>query len=197
VPPAGNRADQLQRVYREQVGAVFAFFAYSVSSEVAEDLTSATFERVIRRWRSYDAERGSERTWILAIARNLLVDHFRRRSHRDAVSTEQHPVLLNVRAVEGDPLEAALAADELRAWLARLGERERQILALRYAADLTGAQIAEVVGLSPGNVHQILSRSLRKLRADAERERVSGSAAPAAAPAGARSAARDRPARSA
>ena len=171
-----NPADELQRVYREHVHAVFAFFAYSVSSQAAEDLTSATFERVVGRWRSYDPRRAGERTWIMAIASHLLVDHFRRRRHRDALSVEQYPQLLDSLVADGDSHEGVFAADELRAWLAPLGERERWIVALRYAADLTGAQIAEIVGLSPGNVHQILSRSLRRLRAEAALERVSGSA---------------------
>jgi len=45
---------ELRRIYREHVQGVFAFFAYSVSSETAEDLTATTFERVIRSWRNYD-----------------------------------------------------------------------------------------------------------------------------------------------
>ena len=154
----------LERVYREHVAAVYAFFAYSVNDAAAEDLTSATFERVLRSWDAYDPDRGSERAWIVAIARNLLVDHFRRQSHRDAVSTDEHPAVLRALTTADEPLERALSADELRRWLSPLGERERQIVALRYAADLPAAEIAAIVGLSPANVHQILSRSLRRLR---------------------------------
>jgi RNA polymerase sigma factor (sigma-70 family) len=159
-------ADDLSRVYREHVGAVYGFFAYSLKAPSAEDLTSATFERVLRAWKAFDPSRGSERAWILAIARNLLVDHYRRQSHRDTASTDEHPGLLEPLAGE-DLLERTLTADELRGWLAVLGERERQILALRYAADLPAAEIAAIVGLSTANVHQILSRSLKRLRAAA------------------------------
>jgi RNA polymerase sigma-70 factor (ECF subfamily) len=158
-----DRVD-LSRLYREHVGAVYGFFAYSLREAAAEDLTSATFERVLRSWKRYDPGKGSERGWILAIARNLLVDHYRRQSHRDAVSTDEHPLLLEGLTTGDEPLERALAADELRRWLAILGERERQIVALRYAADLPATEIAEIVGLTAANVHQILSRSLRRLR---------------------------------
>jgi RNA polymerase sigma factor (sigma-70 family) len=154
----------LSRLYREHVAAVYGFFAYSVREPVAEDLTSATFERVLRSWKAFDPRRGSERGWILAIARNLLVDHYRRQRLRDAVSTDEHPLLLEALATGDEPFVRALAADELRRWLAILGERERQIVALRYAADLPAAEIAEMVGLTAANVHQILSRSLRRLR---------------------------------
>lgn len=159
---------ELPRVYREHVGAVYAFFAYSVSRDHAEDLTAATFERVVKAWRGYDPARAGERTWILAIARNQLTDFFRRQSHRGAVSTDEHPLLVDALGGE-DPLERWLDRDEVRSWLAALGERERGVLALRYGADLPGREIAELMGLSEGNVHQIISRSLRSLRESAVR----------------------------
>src|SRR5919201_5167337 len=63
---------ELRRLYREHVDAVYAFFAYSVPRPFAEDLTSGTFERVVRSWTSYDRRLGSERPLIHTIARNLL-----------------------------------------------------------------------------------------------------------------------------
>ena len=160
--------DELRRVYREHVDAVYAFFAYAVPRAHAEDLASATFEKVIRSWSSYDPAKAGERTWILAIARNLLTDHHRRQSHRNAVSLDEHPALLDVLAGP-ETIERRLDRDEVRSWLALLGEREQEILALRYGADLPAGDIAEMTGLSVSNVHQILSRSLRRLREQAER----------------------------
>ena len=155
-------------MFREHVGAVYAVFAYSVDAATAEDLTSATFEKVIRSWRRYDPAKAGERTWIIAIARNTMIDHFRRQSHRDASSLDEHPGLLDHLAAGDDFTQRHLDADELRSLLAVLGEREREVLALRYAADLPAADIAELLGLSAANVHQIISRSLRRLRASAE-----------------------------
>ena len=57
---------------------------------------------------------------------------------------------------------------ELATALGALGLREREILALRFGADLTGPEIAELLGLTLANVQQILSRSLRRLRAALE-----------------------------
>ena len=163
--PLTGPADELRRVYREHVDAVYAFLAYSVDPATAEDLTAATFERVVRSWKRFDSERGSERTWVLAIARNLLTDHFRAHRHRDAVSTDEHPLLLDRLVDDLDPLAERLTAEELARWLAPLGQREREVLALRYAADLTTAEIARLLGLTAANVQQINSRSLRRLRA--------------------------------
>jgi RNA polymerase sigma factor (sigma-70 family) len=164
-----KRPDEvLRRVYHDHVDAVYAFFAYSVRRPDAEDLTATTFERVIRAWDSYDPRKAGERTWILTIARNILTDHYRRRSHRDTVSTDEHPVLLEALA-ESDDLDRVLDDDQLRSLLAPLGERARLIVALRYAGDLPAADIAALLDLSEANVHQILSRSTRALRASLEK----------------------------
>jgi RNA polymerase sigma factor (sigma-70 family) len=138
-----------------------------VSRETAEDLTASTFERVIRGWSGYDAERGPERAWVLTIARNQLTDHYRRQSHRDTVSTDQHPLLLDTLRSD-DWIAQRLTHADLHGWLEQLGQREREILALRYGADLRATEIADLTGLSAANIHQIVSRSLRRLRELAE-----------------------------
>lgn len=161
------REDELQdlhEVYRGNVAAVYAFFAYSVDATTAEDLTAATFERVVRNWRRYDDGRASVRTWILVIARNLLADHFRRRSHRRGPSFDEHPALAGWTAEEDDPAERCASVDAIKTWLLMLQPREREVLALRYGADLATAEIARSLGLSEANVHQIVSRALRRLR---------------------------------
>jgi RNA polymerase sigma-70 factor (ECF subfamily) len=152
-------------VYRRNVSAVYAFFAYSVDAATAEDLTAATFERVVRSWRRYDERRASVRTWILVIARNLLADHFRRQSHRQGPSFDEHPALGGCTADEDDPAERCASVDAIKRWLLLLQPREREVLALRYGADLATGEIARCLGLSEANVHQIVSRALRRLRA--------------------------------
>jgi RNA polymerase sigma-70 factor (ECF subfamily) len=157
-------SDELRRVYRDHFDAAYAFLAYHVEAAVAEDLTAATFERVVRSWARYDPVKGTERTWVLAIARNLLTDHFRAQRHREAVSTDEHPPLLDRLVEDEDPLAGRLSAQELARLLSPLSAREREVLALRYAADLTTAEIAGLLGLTAANVQQINSRALRRLR---------------------------------
>lgn len=156
--------DELRRVYREHVDAVFAFLAYSVGRDVAEDLTATTFERVIKNWKRYDAARASERTWILSIARNALIDHYRRQAHRRTTSLDEHPVFAETLAAQHDPIAEALSLDAFASWLRELAPREREVLAMRYGADLSAAEIAGMLELSEANVHQIASRAVKKLR---------------------------------
>jgi RNA polymerase sigma-70 factor (ECF subfamily) len=157
-------ARDFSAVYDEHVWQVYGFFAYRMRNRAdVEDLTQQTFERALRSWSRYDPSRAGVATWLLVIARNLLVDHFRadrsaRRQPLDDLDGE-HDAL----AEAGEQPDLGLEPDLERA-LASLGARERDLIALRFGGDLTGPEIAEATGLSLANVQQILSRSLRRMR---------------------------------
>ena len=158
-------------VYDERVWQVYGFFAYRLRSRSdAEDLTQLTFERALRAWPRYDASKAGVGTWLLVIARNLLIDHFRSDrtgrqepldeldAQHDALATPVQEPRLGVEP----GLERALAA---------LNDRERELIALRFGGDLSGPEIAALSGLSLANVQQILSRALRRMRAELETSR--------------------------
>jgi RNA polymerase sigma-70 factor (ECF subfamily) len=142
------------------VWRVYGFLAYRVADRhTAEDLTQATFERALRAWPRFDPRRASERAWLLTIAAHLLID-YRRRDRSVLVEAIDDRWLAPAAA----PEERGPGSAELADALAELTEREREVLALRFGGDLTGAEIAQVLGLSLANVQQITSRALRKLR---------------------------------
>ena len=156
-------------IYDEHVWDVFGFFGYRVGSrEEAEDLTQLTFERALRAWDRFDSTRASARTWLLAIGHNLCIDHYRSAAsdhHKPIPEGEAGEALLGETA----PLEQGLGlAPDLETALRTLDQRERELVAFRFGGDLTGPEIAEITGLSVANVQQILSRTLRKLRAEIE-----------------------------
>jgi RNA polymerase sigma-70 factor (ECF subfamily) len=71
-------ARDFSAVYDEHVWQVYGFFAYRMRTRAdAEDLTQQTFERALKAWPRYDPSKASVGTWLIVIARNLLVDHFR------------------------------------------------------------------------------------------------------------------------
>jgi len=161
-----RRESEFARVYEEHVRPVYGFLAYRVRDrDLAEDLTQSTFERALRAWPRFDPSKAAERTWLLTIARNLLIDHHRRNHPELPGEIEEH--LLPSTA---GPEQAFMQNARLQDLLQTLGERERELVALRFGGDLTGPEIAELTGLTLANVQQILSRSLRRLRAviDAE-----------------------------
>jgi RNA polymerase sigma-70 factor (ECF subfamily) len=160
-----RRTPEFTDLYDEQVWRVYGFFGYRLASrEEAEDLTQLTFERALKAWARYDASRASTTTWILTIARNLLIDHFRRDL---PVAVERIEDL--VPAAEDSISDHGLGVTpELELALRTLSDRDRELIALRYGGDLSGPEISEMTGLSLANVQQILSRSLRKLRLELE-----------------------------
>jgi RNA polymerase sigma factor (sigma-70 family) len=156
--PAGPQPG-FAEVYDRHARVVFRFLVFRVGTrEVAEDLTQITFEKAMRAWGRYDPRKATVQTWLIVIARNVLIDHARGTqpttplavARSEDLATEDQPTL-----GPSGPLGAALAS---------LNQRERELIALRFGADLTGPEIAEVMDLSLANVQQILSRALRKLR---------------------------------
>jgi RNA polymerase sigma-70 factor (ECF subfamily) len=156
-------------MYEEHVWHVYGFFGYhGLSRQDAEDLTQATFERATRAFGRYDPARASVKTWLMAIAHNLLIDHYRRGRSRHQVPLEgdvEEAQLGSSPGPEGLGLSPRLAAS-----LELLSPREHEVIALRFGGDLRGPEIAELLDLSLANVQQIASRALRKLRAELEKD---------------------------
>ena len=152
--------------FEEHVWEVHGFLAYRLGSRgEAEDLTQETFERAFRAWGRFDPARASVRTWLLAIARNLLIDHYRSRGTRKEVPLAEDAEFEAPEEPMSLGLDPALAQA-----LESLGDRDREIIALRFGGDLSGPEVAALTGLTLANVQQILSRSLRRMRAVLEEE---------------------------
>jgi len=151
-------------VYDEHIWDVYGFLAYRLGSRPdAEDLTQQTFERALRAWARFDPAKASPKTWLLAIARNLLIDH-----HRYSAVRPEDPADDEVLEAHSDhnagPAPDLGLSPALASGLAALSDRDREVVGLRYGGDLTGPEIADELGLTLANVQQILSRSLRRLR---------------------------------
>jgi RNA polymerase sigma-70 factor (ECF subfamily) len=179
------RRDKFERMYVEHRDGLFAFLAYRTGDRtLAEDLLGDVFERALRAHVRFDPRRGSETTWLYAIAVNRLRDHHRRalveRRALERVGIEE--------AVPADPRDDRFADRErvMRA-LEFLSPQDREIVALRFGADLTAPQIARVTQKPLTTIEGRLYRALRRLRALLEPdEPVSSKQAPVAslAPAG-------------
>jgi RNA polymerase sigma factor (sigma-70 family) len=154
-------------VYDDHIWDVYGYLAYRLNSrEEAEDLTQNAFERALRAWPRYDERKASPKTWLLSIAHNLLIDHYRS-SGRRVEPTEDGELQRHAGTTAGPENDLGLSP-ELAAALATLSQRDREVVALRFGGDLSGPEIAALLGLSLANVQQILSRSLRRLRAELE-----------------------------
>jgi RNA polymerase sigma-70 factor (ECF subfamily) len=151
-----------EALYRAARDDVYAYVATLLRDrEAAEDVTAQAFERAYRKQRTYKPGRGSERAWLFGIARNAALDELRRRKRAAALTAE--PVDVEAAGPE-DAAETALRRAAVRAALARLGPRERELVALKFHAGLDNAEIAAVLGVSISNAGTQLHRAMTKLR---------------------------------
>jgi RNA polymerase sigma-70 factor (ECF subfamily) len=155
------RDDQFERLYAAEAQGLFAFLAYRTGDRaLAEDLLADAFERALRSRVRYDRRRGSEKTWLYAIALNLLRDHARR------AAAEGRAYERVLEGPEPDPFAGVEARDELGRALALLSAEEREAIALRFGAELTVPEIAEALREPLTTVEGRVYRALRKLRAE-------------------------------
>jgi RNA polymerase sigma-70 factor (ECF subfamily) len=151
-------------VYAEQLPRVYNFFRYRVrDTAAAEDLTSQTFEKAWRARHRYRRDLAGFTTWLLAIARNVAIDH--RRSHREHAPLEYAAEVPAVGTPE-DTQTHASDRERLAALIELLPERDRELLALKYGAGATNRAIAEITNLSESNVGTIIHRAVQTLRRD-------------------------------
>jgi RNA polymerase sigma-70 factor (ECF subfamily) len=156
------RDEDFERLYAEHAQALFGFLAYRTGDRaLAEDLMADTFEKALRARRRFDSRRGSAKTWLYAIALNTLRDQTRRRAVAERAGGE---LAVPAGAAEADAADAVAQRDELTRALATLSEEEREVVALRYGADLTVPEIAKVKREKLTTIEGRLYRALRKLR---------------------------------
>jgi RNA polymerase sigma-70 factor (sigma-E family) len=120
----------------------------------AQDIAQEACTRACMRWHKLD----NPRAWVMRVTTNLVFDRFRRLR-----SAAKHLRL---------PPAPAAAPDErhvdLNRALAKLPKRQRDVVVLRYLADLSEAQTAAALGCSPGTVKSHAARGLHALRATLE-----------------------------
>lgn len=155
-------------LYRLELPRIYNYFRFRVGDgPLAEDLTSETFVKAWRNRERYRRDLAAFSTWLFTIARRVAQDHFRR--HRPEVPLEEA-----IEAPSGEMVEDVADRDanfaRLSVLLARLAERERELVALKYGAGLTNRAIARLTGLTESNVGVILHRTLQGLRSNWEND---------------------------
>jgi RNA polymerase sigma factor (sigma-70 family) len=146
--PLANPEPLIRRVY--------AYVAYRVGDGPdAEDLTSETFERALRYQKTYDPRKGEPIAWLLGIAKRC-VDGRARKLELASEAPEA--------ADDADVEEETIRRLTVARAVSGLDDRDRELIALRYGADLTARQIAELLGVRTNAVEVALHRALGRLR---------------------------------
>lgn len=137
---------------------VYAYVSYRLGDgPEAEDVTSEVFESAVRYRSSFDSRRGEPIAWLFGIARRRVAWSLANRPPPASELVEQEaPGDVELETVERVALEAALAT---------LSERDQELLALRYGADLRAREIGRILELKTNAVEVALHRALERLRA--------------------------------
>jgi RNA polymerase sigma-70 factor (ECF subfamily) len=144
---------------------VYAYVAYRVGDGPdAEDITSETFERAVRYKQSYDYRKGEPVGWLIGIARRCIDGR-----PRTMEIAPDHLHSTDPYDLEGE----AIRRIELSTAVGSLEERDRELIALRYGADLSARQIAELHGAKTNAIEVALHRAIGRLRTALEDTRDS------------------------
>lgn len=160
-----NRPLSFEDVFASEFAVVRSWLAHHGGQTAdADDLTAEVFVRALRGWNGYRAE-ASRRTWLFAIARNVLAN-WRRRRGREATS----PIAsVPETAIEPEPAPLEVRAD-LDEILRRIpNDLARQAVELRFVDGCSVDEVADRLRTSPTAVTTLTHRALAKLRRDLRR----------------------------
>jgi RNA polymerase sigma-70 factor (ECF subfamily) len=153
-------------LYEQFMPKVYRYISFRIRDEnMAQDLTSAVFEKAFTKFDGYSAQKASFSTWIFTIARNTVIDYYRvnKNKHEDIVPD----VEVKVTAEFPSPEDGMIKTENtlrLKKFITRLNKREQEAIILKYSNGMSNREIAGVLGMTETNVGSILCRTIGKLR---------------------------------
>jgi RNA polymerase sigma-70 factor (ECF subfamily) len=164
--PAAQDGDQeaFGRLYDRYVDVVFRYVLFRVGDRsLAEDLTSETFLRALRRISSVSYQGRDVGAWFVTIARNLVLDHVKSSRYRLEVATAE---IVEPRSIDRGPEHEVLAdatSAELLRCVAQLGADQQECVMLRFLQGLSVAETAELMDRNEGAIKALQHRAVRRL----------------------------------
>jgi len=157
-------AEAFGQIYDAYVDTIYRYLYYRVGSHaVAEDLTSETFLRALRRIDSFSWQGKDIGAWFVTIARNLVADHVKSSRYRLEVSTAD---MLDADRADGGIEDEVLSRIQNAALLdavRQLKPEQQECIVLRFLQGLSVAETAKVLSRSEGAVKQLQLRAVRAL----------------------------------
>ncbi|MGH3311816.1 MAG: ECF subfamily RNA polymerase sigma factor, BldN family [Streptomyces sp.] len=159
-----GEAEAFGRLYDQYSDTVYRYIYYRVGGKAtAEDLTSETFLRALRRIGTFTWQGRDFGAWLVTIARNLVADHFKSSRFRLEVTTGE---MLDANEVERSPEDSVLESLSNAALLEavrRLNPQQQECVTLRFLQGLSVAETARVMGKNEGAIKTLQYRAVRTL----------------------------------
>ncbi|MEM9954940.1 MAG: RNA polymerase sigma factor [Chloroflexota bacterium] len=161
---------QFRPVYRAYVERIYSYVAYRVSNQQdAEDIVSKVFIKALYKLDQYD-ERYPFGAWLFGIARNTIIDHYRRNDRQpDIIPFPETPSIADDHSPEA-MLSDQERAEQMRAYIANLSRRRQEVVTLRFYAGMPNKEIAELLDLDERTIASHLSRALTDLQTMIDKE---------------------------
>ena len=159
-----TRLDELAlvEIHDRYYKLVYRFIASKVGAgQLAEDYTSDVFVRFIRAIRQKSAPKNSLKGWLYRVASNIVNDHYRkqyRRSYSGLTETE-----VSLEKSPEDIMNSSINNKVLMSAVEQLGEVQQKVISLRFAFDMSVAEVASTLGKTESAIRQIQFRGIKKL----------------------------------
>ncbi|MBN1409436.1 MAG: sigma-70 family RNA polymerase sigma factor [Spirochaetales bacterium] len=158
----GLTREEFEHVYDAYIDKIYSFIYYKTCNrETAEDLTSQTFLNVLQNRHRFDPAKGSIPVWIYRIARNLVIDFYRKK--RSSVDIGDVWDIPSTEDVACD-YQVKEQVAELKVILSKLPPEQRDIVILRVWQELPYREIARIMGKSEAACKMMFSRVITKLK---------------------------------
>lgn len=158
-------AASFEEVYTTYYTPLYRYILNRIKNkQEAEDMTQTVFMKIWNAIPAWDNKHTSPLAFFFTVARNTLIDHFRKNAHREIVSDE---IVSNYAEVQGSSDDQSISREQkesLDAILAKLSDEQQEIIRLYYTNDLTYKEIADITGKRENAIRQIHSRAIKKLR---------------------------------
>ena len=159
------------KIYDQYVDRIYRYTYRLLMDEAwAQDVTAVTFEKALRHIQSYTWQGKSVLAWLYRIARNEAISQQRKRKW---LTPWKRHISTELRFTETAVLQDQ-RRQEIQIALLQLPTKDQEIIHLRYFEELSGEEVAEVLGCSPNNAYVRLHRALKKLQTELETMGVAG-----------------------
>ena len=159
-------AEAFGQLYDRYVDVVYRYVQYRVSnSALAEDLTSETFLRALRRITSYTWQGRDFGAWLVTIARNLIADHYKSGRYRLELATSDLVEAGADRSEDGpeDEVLTGITNAVLLEAVKRLNAEQQECIALRFLQGMSVAETAQIMGKNEGAIKALQYRAVKSL----------------------------------
>jgi RNA polymerase sigma-70 factor, ECF subfamily len=149
-------------LYERYIGKIYDFIYFKTfHKETAEDICSKTFFKALENISNFDLEQKYFSAWLYKIARNCVIDHYRKDKNHQEINSAQE--LHSSQNLEVD-IDAKQKIEAVQKYLANFNDEQKEILTMRLWQEMNYQEISKILGKSEASCKMSFSRSIKKLR---------------------------------